>query len=132
MRSPMAEPTKICGALSIYWSLNADRYLTWMRIFLKSLRRRTVSSSTRPVPRRDWGGEALLLSVSEPSGAGERESLKTSCSTRPSKTETMIAASRVSLKTMKKMGTEKRLLAIFQRCSKRTKGRIIKYPTRTS
>lgn len=93
-----------------------------MRIRLKILRRWIVSSSTRPEARGGCGAEPFLLSVSEPSAfpLGEVEtgedlfSTKTSCSTRPSSTETMIAASSVSLKTIKKIGTENRFLAILE------------------
>ena len=39
---------------------------------------------------------------------------RTICSTRPRRTETMMAASSVSRNTMKKIGTEKRLPAIVR------------------
>lgn len=88
-----------------------------MRNFFKSLRRWVISSST------GRESEPFLLSVSETSAVviaeGEANDglllSKRSCSTRPSSTETMIAASRVSLKTIKKMGTENKFLPILGR-----------------
>jgi hypothetical protein len=86
------------------------------------------------------GTSPSLLGVSEPSFVTsfswiptrvlglwlEVPPVLTSCSTRPSKTETMITASRDSRKTMKKMETLKRFLAMvdFGRgLSKSTVGR---------
>ena len=52
----------------------------------------------------------LLCGESAEGGVPFASFPRTICSTRPSRTETMIAASSVSRKTMKKMGTEKTVI----------------------
>lgn len=96
-----------------------DKLLTCHRSFLINRLTRTFSSSWIEVVGVDpfsLMGSSIFSSegvkgLSTAGGAGA-ESLLTICSTRPRRTETMIAASRVSRKTIKKMGMLNRLRAM--------------------
>lgn len=99
-----------------------------MRIFLRSLRRWIESSSTRVVGNRV--SITSLLSASEflvaslGGVAGGDVLPVTSCSMRLSRTETMIAASSVSRKTIMKIGTEKTSFAILDGTGYKKRGHV--------
>ncbi len=87
-----------------------------MRNLLNTLRCWVASSSVEgrePEPLLSSTSETSVIAVGD--GEASLRLSSRSCSTRPSNTETMIAASRVSRKTMKKMGTENRFLPILGR-----------------
>jgi len=86
---------------------------SWKRILRRSLRFRGPSSTSWT--SRNEMSPASFLSSSSGGGVCPSNWWKfeyTICSTRPRREAMIIAASRVSRKTMKKMGTEKRLRAM--------------------